>query len=191
MIAVSPHISVYKKPPKQINEQIKQLGYICFATKKLSVVEQKINQDQTIASKPEKFVVAVANGALLGRIKIFKRTSIFDNTHITIGGVGGVCVEPNVRNHGIGSRLLYTALAEIKKSNVDIALLIVDAKNKKLVALYQKFGFTLLNRNVTYTGKSGTIYSQKGAMIAPMRSKNTYTKICTAKTSLHIGYGNF
>ncbi len=191
MTAVSPHISVYKRPPKQIHEQIKQLGYICFANKKLSEVEQKINQDQITADKPEKVIVAVENGALLGRIKIFKRASVFDNTRITIGGIGGVCVEPHVRNQGIGSRLLRAALVEIKKSNVDIALLLVDSKNKKAISLYQKFGFTLLQNNVLYTGKSGTLYTQKGAMIAPIRSNNIYSKICTVKIPVHIGCGNF
>jgi ribosomal protein S18 acetylase RimI-like enzyme len=191
MITKPLHIAVYKKPPRLIYEQIQQLGYTCFATKKFDPIRQKRNQDQTTEDKPKKTIVVMERGKLLGRTKLFKRTSVFDDTRIVIGGIGGVCVEPNVRRQGIGSCMIHAAIRELKKDKADIALLIVDSKNRKLVSFYQKLGFTLLNKNCTYTGKSGKCYADKHAMIAPVGSRKIYAAISKTKLPFHIGSGSF
>ncbi len=50
-------------------------------------------------------------------------------------------VKPEFRNRGVGTALLYEAIDELKKKDVDFIQLTVISKNIPAIKLYKKFGF--------------------------------------------------
>ncbi|EKD65402.1 MAG: hypothetical protein ACD_50C00097G0003 [uncultured bacterium] len=102
--------------------------------------------------------------------------------------MGGVCVAENMRRHSIATQMLKKGLEILKKEKCDIACLNVDLK-KDVRKLYEKAGFTLMDRKISYENSKGVIKFDNGTMFAPILSKQTYDYIMNSTETFHYGKG--
>lgn len=66
-------------------------------------------------------------------------------------------IHPNVRGIGIGKKLLYYAINELKITNVD-----VNEQNEQAVGFYKHFGFEIIDRSeLDFSGKPFPILYMK------------------------------
>ncbi len=86
--------------------------------------------------------------------------SILDEGHITI-----LAVHPDVQGNGLGSYLLWGLLDAARRWGLAWATLEVRESNAPAIALYERFGFTLVGRRPRYyatTGEDALIYWRQG-----------------------------
>ena len=137
------------------------------------------------------WVLAFQNNEMIGKIAIFSREITFKNQIIILGGIGKVKVRDDQRKKGIATKMMNAAMEELHKINCDVAFLCTDISNQFLVSFYNKFGFTLLNKNYTYLSKSGARYIEPDGMLAPVKSLELFGAILMDEDALDIGVGNW
>lgn len=64
--------------------------------------------------------------------------------------IGNIAVDPRVRRHGVGKRLLLSALAQASRKGAEEASLEVRASNLSAQALYRNVGFHVVGRRRRY-----------------------------------------
>ncbi|MDP3297709.1 MAG: ribosomal protein S18-alanine N-acetyltransferase [Thermodesulfovibrionia bacterium] len=91
--------------------------------------------------------VAVLNNQIIGYVCV---RTILDITHIL-----NLVVLPDFRRKGIGSMLLRDALNELKRLKPDINLITLEVResNTAAIKLYEKFGFKVMGKRISYYDK--------------------------------------
>ena len=91
--------------------------------------------------------VAVLNNQIIGYVCV---RTILDVTHIL-----NLAVLPEFRRRGIGSMLLRDALNELKRLKPDINLITLEVResNTAAIELYEKFGFKVMGKRISYYDK--------------------------------------
>ena len=91
--------------------------------------------------------VAVLNNQIIGYVCV---RTILDITHIL-----NLVVLPDFRRKGIGSMLLRDALNELKRLKPDINLITLEVResNAAAIKLYEKFGFKVMGKRISYYDK--------------------------------------
>ena len=91
--------------------------------------------------------VAVLNNQIIGYVCV---RTILDVTHIL-----NLAVLPEFRRRGIGSMLLRDALNELKQLKPDINLITLEVResNTAAIELYEKFGFKVMGKRISYYDK--------------------------------------
>jgi|SRR3989339_82468 len=186
-------ITVYRRLPEIIEKQIKKFGRVCFPWIYETKNRIREHKDKFSPSIKNQFchVCALENKDLIGRVVVMKRKIKFQKHPIVLGGIAGVCVCPEKRKQGLGSKLLNKAMNELKRADCDIAYLCTDVGNSGYLKLYGQFGFKALGRQQTYLGKSGKRYVDNDAMIAPVNSATIFKRVMTGTEILDIGNGNW
>lgn len=185
-------IKTYTVLPVDIKSQVKDLKIACFSNVTGQTPEQKIDHlDRFYNKKPAVHIPAFADDKVIGYVAILKRTIIFENHSILLGGIGGVCTLPDMRNRGIASELLTEGMKQLHILGCDIAYLCTNIHYPLHVYLYNKFGFVLYGKPHTYTGKSGKKYIDHDAMLAPIQSPESFELIMNSSNILDIGKGNW
>jgi len=82
-------------------------------------------------------------------------------------------------------------VAELQAVGCDLAYLCTDVTNPGLVRLYGQREFVPLSRPHTYLEKSGTLYTDTDAMIAPIRSSSVFGAVLRDNEPFAIGTGNW
>ena len=177
----------YSVIPKEFKTSLKKICHECFFAR-MSKKERKENKDK-FCSKGYAHFLAIENGSVISSIALFKRTIKHKGKSIFMGGLGGVCTTKKRRNRGIASLLMKKGMEDFKKQGCDIAFLCTDIENPKLVKLYNKIGFAVMEQPYACTGKSGKRYVDKEGMIAPIKSKSKFNLILKNKEILDIGLG--
>jgi len=70
---------------------------------------------------------------------------LVDEMHIST-----LAVHPDLRGQGLGERLLLSGLDQARRQGAELATLEVRPSNETAVALYRKYGFTLVGRRRAY-----------------------------------------
>jgi hypothetical protein len=83
------------------------------------------------------------------------------------------------------------AVEEMKRIGCDVAYLCAAVNDPGIVRLYGQSGFVPLRRPHTYFGKSGRLYEDNDAMIAPICSPAVFKEVLTSTEPFHIGTGNW
>ena len=143
--------------------------------------------DNFIAN-PFAYLFAVANQETISRVALFKRTVQFRDQDILVGGIGGVCVTKTHRHHGVASSMVKRALVVLKVELCDVACLNVDL-DKPAYHLYEKLGFTLMSRDISFENVRGEIVREGGIMFIPLASPNKYQLLMTSSKTFHYGHG--
>ena len=131
---------------------------------------------------------AYQDSSIVGTLELFKRKISFAGKEIMLGGMGGVCVTESMRRQGIATQMLRKGLEILKEKECDIACLNVDLK-KDMHKLYEKVGFTLMDRKISYENSKGEIKYDDGTMFIPICSKKIYDYIMGSTETFHQGKG--
>lgn len=139
-------------------------------------------------AEPFGYLLATIGENLVSRTALFKRDLVFAKTKIVVGGIGGVCVARDYRHHGIASSMIKRALTTLQNEGCEVACLSVDV-DKKIHRLYEKLGFTLMERPISFENVRSEIIYEKGTMFHPLTSPQKYDLIMNSKETFHYGRG--
>lgn len=135
-------------------------------------------------------ICAIYNIHLVGCLKLHYRQILFQNIPIKIGGAVGVCVSTQWRRKGIGETLMRKGLDYLTQQGCDFAILTVDPdEGQAAIGLYQKLGFSKLNRQILFIDSQGHLCTDSDIMVCPLNSREKYTLIMNSREKLHFGKG--
>ena len=138
---------------KNVQIQIESVWDECFS----DVPESE--SIENFYADPYAVLAAIDSQKVIGAINIFKRKITFAGKKISLGGIGAVCVITEERRKGIGTLMVGMAMKHLKAQNCDIACLNVDLK-KKIYGLYEKLGFVMMDREITFENVYGKIIKE-------------------------------
>lgn len=160
----------------------KSLEQECFG----DVDAQEI--EENFIAAPFGRIFALYRGVIVGMLSLYLREVKFDGKSILVGGLGGVCVTKPERSKGVATEMLYEGLAILKEMGCDVACLNVDLE-KKLYGLYEKVGFVMMKRNISYENIHGEIVRELGTMFRPIGSQKLFDLIMHSSSTFHYGRG--
>ena len=144
--------------------------------------------DEDFIAEPIAYIFAKNDGVIIARLAVFKRKVVFNNRDIILGGMGGVCVTENMRHKGVASMMLKQGLEILKSEKCDIACLNVDL-DKKIYSVYEKLGFMMMPREISFENVNGEIVKELGTMFIPVCSSEIYDLVMNSSTTFHYGKG--
>ena len=104
---------------------------------------------QLFGKEPLKFLVAEANGKIVG--------STIVNNRRKFGYISTVMVHPDYRRKGIATRLVTDALGYIQRRKMARAVLHVDSTNETAKSLYSKLGFEIFEHSAYFVRETGSV----------------------------------
>jgi ribosomal protein S18 acetylase RimI-like enzyme len=128
---------------------------------------------------------------LVGFATVYTRQIERSGVSLKLGGLGDVCTDPEWRRRGIATAISAAATAELEQADCDIAYLCAAVDDPGIVRLYGQSGFVPLGRPHTYFGRSGRLYQDDDAMVAPICNRGLFEDVLEDTTPLHIGTGNW
>ena len=99
--------------------------------------------------RPEDILIAEQEGRVVGHLMLPQRRLLFDDVSLPFGGIGMVVVDPATRGHGVGARLLDSALARHRALGNTLAGLFTKPSLAPAYEMYRRRGFTPVTRRVT------------------------------------------
>lgn len=150
-------------------------------------VPDKDVQEDFIA-EPFAYLFAMIGQQAISRVALFKREVLFAGQKIILGGIGGVCVTTLHRHHGVASSMLKRAILVLKEEKCDVACLNVDLE-KKVYPVYEKLGFKMMEREISFENIRGKIIHELGTMFIPLCSQEKYDLIMNGSETFHYGRG--
>lgn len=94
--------------------------------------------------QPEGVFVAEAEGEVVGYV-----TTRLDR-FTSIGRIPNLAVDPRYRGHGLGSQLIEHALGSMREQGMAVAKIETLVQNERGQALYPRFGFQEVARQIHY-----------------------------------------
>lgn len=167
---------------KEQESGLNSLNTECFGDVPQSEVEENFY------AIPFAYLLADVNNQIISRVALFKREIVFAGKHITLGGIGGVCVTKLHRHRGVASSMIKRALVELKREKCDIACLNVDLE-KKIYGVYEKLGFKMMDREISFENSKGNLVYEMGTMFIPINSQELFELVMNSKETFHYGKG--
>jgi predicted acetyltransferase len=167
-------------PEQQVG--LDKLNQECFG----DVAEAEIKEN--FIAEPFAYLFAFIGKDIISRLALYKREVVFSGQKILVGGIGGVCVTAAHRHHGVASSMIKRALLKLKEEKCDIACLNVDL-DKKIYGIYEKLGFKMMDRDISFENVHGQIVHEPGSMFIALESPEKYTLIMESKETFHYGRG--
>jgi len=183
-------IRLYNKIPEELEEIVNNLKKQAYQKNMGALTEtQKNEREDKFCSQKDRFkyLLMFQNREIIGGLTLLKRKIVYNDEKIILGGVGGVWTRVDKRKMGVASLLLRKGIEFLLQNKCDIAFLCTNIK--KLGKLYERFGFTPLNREYTFIGRSGKRYYEADGMIANVSSDKIFKKVLKGKIPLDIGRG--
>lgn len=174
------HIRVFENLSSELKTQTDKLRYRSFRKETYTQEQKERNEEKYLFEDGcFRFVIAFLDEKPVGYIRLFKRIIHSNGKYILLGGIGGVCTDPQEQRKGVATQMLKTAIEELKKEGCDIAYLCTNSET--LEQLYGRVGFVPLNHPYTYVGKSGKKYTDTDGMIAPINSQKIFQQVLNKK----------
>lgn len=164
-------------------KMIDRVNEICFGFD-LAVVKQ--DEGHMFGAVESGAYVLLDENQIVGILYIYKRLSEYDGQEFYIGGFGGLGILPDYRGKGYARQMVEKALQMSYEMGVDIACLFVD-RNDNIYKLYEKLGYTFLNRAAYYIDSLGKEKMIMDVMILGLNNKALAEKILTTKCKYHYG----
>jgi predicted GNAT family N-acyltransferase len=133
-------------------------------------------------------VLAYEETGLVGHLRLFKRHAEFGGKDVILGGLGGVCVSESLRRRKIGTRLMKKGLQILEDEGCDVACLNADLK-KTADKFYEKIGFRLMNKQISFEDVHGKTRYDTGTMFIPVCSREIYNQLMNSEKIFHYGKG--
>ena len=123
---------------------------------------------------------------IVGIIYIYKRRSEYDGQEFYLGGFGGLGILPDYRHKGYARQLVEKAIQMSYEIGIDIACLFIE-RNETVYKLYEKLGYTFLNRDAYYIDSLGKEKVIRDVMILGLNNKPLAQKILSTNYKFHYG----
>jgi len=180
----------FTKPPADIGIQEGDLFSREFSGDEQPQEIRDAHQDKEYSEKDQiGHHIAIQGGKLIGVVLALKRNITYHGKDVLLGGIGGVAMLEEFRRQGIASKLIASAMKQLKEEGCDIAYLCTDTNH--LAPLYTPHGFVKMEKQYTLLGKSGKRYYEWDGMIAPVNSQELFEEILHSPEPLDIGVGNW
>ncbi len=186
-----PSVEVLESIPSRHSARISALLSDCF---RASVARRSDHNDRfcsqadawrhVLALDPEEDIV-------VGFATIYRRRITWMGRTIGLGGLGDVCTERLWRHRGVATAVVRAAMAELQRTDDQLAYLCAAVNDAGIVHLYGQVGFVPLGRPHTYEGRSGKRYGDDDGMIAPVGTNDVFDEVMRSDEALHIGRGNW
>lgn len=163
-------------------QAVNKLNKECFG----DVDPQEVTEN--FIAKPFGYIFATDKSEIIGRLALFKRHIKFANQDIILGGMGGVCVSTIYRHRGVATTMLQHGLSVLRHEGCDIACLNVDLE-KKIYGVYEKLGFRMMEREISFENIHGEVIPEHGTMFIPICSTTIYNVIMDSTETFHYGKG--
>jgi predicted acetyltransferase len=147
-----------------------------------------VESQENFVAEPFAYLFAFIGKEIISRLALYKREIMFSNQKILVGGIGGVCVTSAHRHHGVASSMLKRALLILKEEKCDIACLNVDL-DKKIYGIYEKLGFKMMDRDISFENIRGEIIHEPGSMFMALESPEKYALVMESTETFHYGKG--
>ena len=123
---------------------------------------------------------------IVGNAFLYKRLTDYDGQKYYIGGVGGLAVMPEYRGRGYARELIEKTLAMAHDIGVDVACLFTE-REETVYRLYEKMGFSFLNRRGYYLDSLHKEAFRDDIMIMGLNNKELTEKILATNCKFHYG----
>jgi predicted GNAT family N-acyltransferase len=133
-------------------------------------------------------ILAYHGKEIIGHLRLFRRNTDFDAKSFVLGGVGGVCVAKHKRRKGVATKMIKRGLKILKQEKCDVACLNADL-SKSAYKVYEKIGFQLMSRAISFEDVNGKLRYDNGTMFIPVCSKEIYEYIMNSGKTFHYGKG--
>ncbi|MBI4163176.1 MAG: GNAT family N-acetyltransferase [Candidatus Aenigmarchaeota archaeon] len=163
--------------------RVKMLQHHCF-----SDVDQEYIEECFSFFEGFGILIAIVDDRVVGQAELFKRNIKFNGKKVVLGGIGSICVHQDMRNKGIATKLIRKGLAILKEKKCDVACLNADL-SKTVYKLYEKIGFKLMKRKISFEDVHGNLRYDTGTMFIPICSKQLYNHIMKSNETFHYGKG--
>jgi ribosomal protein S18 acetylase RimI-like enzyme len=171
------------KLTKQQEDGIQKLRNICFGN-----IDPKEAKEHFYA-EPFARIIAYIGNEIVGYSNIYKRKNNLGDKKFILGGIAGVCVTERHRRKGVAKEMVLKGLSVLRENKCDIACLNADISNNVHRFLYEKIGFKLMNREISFKDIHGKIIYETGSMFIPICSKKIYDYVMNSKKTFHYGKG--
>ena len=180
------HICIKTVPEDDLTLEQKTAVEALFAHCFSDVSQEDI--DECFIAQSFARVLAYDATSVVGHLRLFKRHVKFEGMDVVLGGLGGVCVSERRRRRKIGTRLMKKGLQVLKDEGSDVACLNADLK-KTADKFYEKIGFRLMNRQISFEDAHGKTRYDTGTMFIPVCSREIYSHLMTGTEIFHYGKG--
>ncbi len=187
------NVEIHKTLPDKVKRQIDAIDKESFSwIMKLTPEERIVHKDKFCSGNDRiGYAIVQDKNDVIGAVTILRRTIVFDDVSMVLGGIGGLCTSKDKRQKGVGKLLLVKAMDELRRAGCDTAYLCTDVSKDWMVRFYEKAGFIRIQHGHTYTGKSGKRYTEFDGMVAPVCSTEKFQRIIMGEKALDIGRGNW
>ena len=144
--------------------------------------------EENFIAKPYARLFAYDDNKAVGTVQLFKRENEFAGRKFLLGGIGGVCVTRTYRRQGIGTQMLEKAVEVLKKEGCEIACLNTEP-TENAFPLYERIGFRLMKRDISFENSKGQIVHDYGTMFVPLDSDELFDTIMQSTETFHYGVG--
>lgn len=93
--------------------------------------------------------LAVADGRIVGYVRIFARTMMVRGQPVPVGGIGSVATHPDARGSGIATALLHDAIARMRRGGMQASFLYTG-----IPGFYERLGFHIVREPQFEAGAS-------------------------------------
>lgn len=159
------------------------------------ITESNSDQErEEFCSQSDKYGRIVAlfeKDRVIGKVSMYIRSIVWENQHILLGGIGGVCTHLDVRKQGIATLMIKNATKILQKNACDIVFLSANLHSPWKIHMYESFGFHLLPHGYRFVGKSGKDNVRMDGLIFPCNSTTLFNHILQSPKALYIGKGRW
>ena len=115
--------------------------YSKLIKRRVRFTREQIKKDfkDCLKNKKRFILILKQDGGIIGYLKV----SVLENNYEKFGYIDNIFVKKKFRKKGLGTKLIFNVIKELKKKKVKICTLGVDIKNKNALKLYEKLGFKL------------------------------------------------
>ena len=173
---------------KEQQDMLNKIEEICFGFSSAALVESmEKNHEGHLFGVAELGVLALFDcKKIVGNAYLYKRKTEYDGQDCTIGGLGGLAILPAYRGQGHGRQLIEKALEMAREIGVDVACLFTE-RDDTVRKLYEKIGFTYINRRAYYLDSLHNEAFRNDVMIMGLNDKKLAEKILTTDHKFHYG----
>jgi len=171
---------------KEQQEMLRAVEEDCFGISPIIIQMETEEKGHLFGAVELGVLVLLDEGKIVGNAYLYKRLTDYAGQKYYIGGVGGLAVMPGYRGRGYAKQLVEKTLAMAYDIGVDVACLFTE-REETVHKLYEKLGFSFLNRRGYYIDSLHKEAFRDDIMIMGLNNKELSEKILTTNHKFHYG----
>ena len=127
-------------------ERVLELHATCFGDKKYDQIIKYSKLFRNI------FYIFEVNGNIVAFMGFYVHKKFMGFHQVQKATGFTLCVDPSMRGKGTVLTIINESLKELKNNNVNVVNGCIDANNKNSLAVHEKFGFKIIEKNSNLCG---------------------------------------